>query len=215
MDEQQGFRSGRGTSDGVYILKRIQEISNKMKKTVYALFVDLAAAFDHIIRDFMFNSILNRIPPHVNSKIIQLLQNLYNDTTTSLAETPDDCFELFIGVRQGGPESPILYNLYMDFVMRVFLKKCSENGVKFLNLKYNIPCTASKTNRVTIGHHEVKWIGYADDLVLFFESAADMRKAANILCETFGYRVRCSMPLRAVAERQSRRTAFVVESICR
>ena len=186
MDEQQGFRSGRGTSDGVYILKRIQEISNKMKKTVYALFVDLAAAFDHIIRDFMFNSILNRIPPHVNSKIIQLLQNLYNDTTTSLAETPDDCFELFIGVRQGGPESPILYNLYMDFVMRVFLKKCSENGVKFLNLKYNIPCTASKTNRVTIGHHEVKWIGYADDLVLFFESAADMRKAANILCETFG-----------------------------
>ena len=156
-----------------------------MRKPVLALFVDLAAAFDHIVRDFMFNSILNRIPSDVNTKMIQLLQNLYNATTTSLAETPEDSFELHLGVRQGGPESPILYNLYMDFVMRVFLRKCSENGVKFLNLKYNIPCTASKTNRVTIGYHEVKWIGYADDLVLFFENVTDMQKAANILCETF------------------------------
>ena len=32
LDEQQGFRSGRGTTDGVYIVKRIHEISNKMKK---------------------------------------------------------------------------------------------------------------------------------------------------------------------------------------
>ena len=169
LDEQQGFRTGRGTADGVYIIKRVQEISSKMKKPVYALFVDLSAAFDHIIRDFMFNSILNRLPPNVNSKLIQLLQNFYIVTTTSLAETPDDCFELFLGVRQGGPESPILYNFYMDFVMRVFLKKCTESGLKFLNLKYKIPCTASKTNRTTVGHHEMKWIGYADDLVLFFE----------------------------------------------
>ena len=186
LDEQQGFRSGRGTADGVYIIKRVQEISNKMKKPVYALFVDLSAAFDHIIRDFMFNSILSRIPPNANLKLIHLLQNLYNATTTSLAETPDDCFQLFLGVRQGGPESPILYNFYMDFVMRVFLKKCSENGVKFLNLKYSIPCSASKTNRTTVGHHEMNWIGYADDLVLFFENISDMQKATDILCETFG-----------------------------
>ena len=74
----------------------------------------------------------------------------------------------------------------MDFVMRVFLKKCSENGVKFLNLKYSIPSSASKTNRTTVGHHEMNWIGYADDLVLFFENISDMQKATDILCETFG-----------------------------
>ena len=104
---------------------------------------------------------------------------------TSLAETPDDCFQLRLGVRQGGPESPILYNLYMDFVMRVFLQKCSSNGIKFLNLKYNIPCTASKTSRRTVGDNEVKWTGYADDLVLFFENISDMKKATQILCKTF------------------------------
>ena len=186
LDEQQGFRSGRGTTDGVYIVKRIHEISNKMKKTVYALFVDLAAAFDHIVREHMFDTILKRIPSDVNTKLIQLLKSLYDATTTSLAETPDDCFQLHLGVRQGGPESPILYNLYMDFVMRVFLQKCSSKGIRFLNLKYNIPCTASKTSRRTVGYHEVKWTGYADDLVLFFENVSDMRKAMQILCETFG-----------------------------
>ena len=185
LDEQQGFRSGRGTTDGVYIVKRIHEIANKMKKPVYALFVDLAAAFDHIVRKLMFDTILKRIPSDVNTKLIKLLKSLYDATTTSLAETPDDCFQLHLGVRQGGPESPILYNLYMDFVMRVFLQKCSSNGIKFLNLKYNIPCTASKTSRRTVGDHEVKWAGYADDLVLFFENIRDMKKATQILCETF------------------------------
>ena len=48
LDEQQGFRSSRGTTDGLYILKRIQQISNSSKKQLYALFVDLTAAFDHV-----------------------------------------------------------------------------------------------------------------------------------------------------------------------
>ena len=70
LDEQQGFRSGRGTTDGVYIDKRIHEISNKMKiKTVYVLFVDLAAAFDHIVRELTFDTILKRIPSDVNTKL--------------------------------------------------------------------------------------------------------------------------------------------------
>ena len=62
LDEQQGFRSSRGTTDGLYILKRIQQISNSSKKQLYALFVDLTAAFDHVRRDWLFNSIKQRFP---------------------------------------------------------------------------------------------------------------------------------------------------------
>ena len=80
LDQQQGFRSGRGTADCVFITKRIQQISEGMKKPIYALFIDLSAAFDHIIRSWLFKSIS-------------------------------------LSVRQGGPESPPLYNLYMDFVI--------------------------------------------------------------------------------------------------
>ena len=50
LDQQQGFRSGRGTTDGIFIAKRIQQVTDKMKKPAYILFVDLSAAFDHIER---------------------------------------------------------------------------------------------------------------------------------------------------------------------
>ena len=32
LDQQQGFRSGRGTAGGIYITKRIQQITDKMKR---------------------------------------------------------------------------------------------------------------------------------------------------------------------------------------
>ena len=60
MDQQQGFRRARGTTDGIFIVKRVQQISEKMKKPVYALFVDLSAVFDNVRREWMFKSIKNR-----------------------------------------------------------------------------------------------------------------------------------------------------------
>ena len=96
------------------------------------------------------------------------MESLYSFTTTALAETPDHLFELFIGVRQGGPESPFLYNLYMDYVM-------------FLNLKYRIPQEASQNNRINVGYTQIDWIDYADDLVLVLESTYDIEKAINLL----------------------------------
>ena len=41
LDQQQGFRSGLGTADGIFITKRIQQITDQMKKPTYLLFVDL------------------------------------------------------------------------------------------------------------------------------------------------------------------------------
>ena len=60
LDQQQGFRPGRGTKDGIYILNRLQQISNITKKPMYALFIDLTAAFDHVNRDWLFSSIKQR-----------------------------------------------------------------------------------------------------------------------------------------------------------
>ena len=56
---------------------------------------------------------------------------LYTYTTTALAETPGDVFELFLGVRQGGPESPPLYNLFMDYVMRIFMEASEKRELNF------------------------------------------------------------------------------------
>ena len=189
LDQQQGFRSGRGTADGIYITKRIQQITDKMKKPVYVLFVDLSAAFDHIVRPWLFKSVYQRFPLDVDTTIIQLLDALYKYTTTALSETPDDLFELLLGVRQGGPESPPLYNLYMDYVMRVFIDECETQGITFLELKFRIRSTATKredrSNKTYRGDQTVDWAGYADDLELFFEDEENLQKGLDLLDITF------------------------------
>ena len=185
LDQQQGFRMARGTTDGIFVAKNVQMITNKMKKPTFALFVDLSAAFDHVERSWLFKSIRMRFPNGKNENVIKLFESLYSYTTTALSETPDDKFELTVGVRQGGPESPMLYNLYMDFVMRIFLNECEKEGIKFLKLKYKIPKSASSTSKTTMGSFTLDWSGYADDLLILFEDENSLRRGVTILDETF------------------------------
>ena len=189
LDQQQGFRSGRGTADGIFVIKRIQQISDKMRKPTFLLFIDLSAAFDHINRKWLFKSIYQRLPEGANRKLFQLLQSLYEYTTTSLAEIPDDIFKLTLGVRQGGPESPPLFNLYMDYVMRVFMDTCDRENIKFLKLNYRVPPSATTREEryanTYRGNHRADWTGYADDLTLMFDDVDNLQKGINVLDETF------------------------------
>ena len=87
----------------------------------------------------------NRFPEgHNNNILFQLLQPLYANTTTALDGNPDEIFKTYLGVRQGLPESPFLYSLYMDYVMRVFLLQCEAEQVHFMKLNYAIPPSATK-----------------------------------------------------------------------
>ena len=185
QDQQQGFRAGRGTTDAIYTIKRVHQITNNMKTPTYLLFIDLTAAFDCVKRPWLFTSILQRLSNDEDREIFKLLKSLYSCTTTALAENPDDVFDIEIGVRQGGPEAPLLFNLFIDYVMRVFLHSCSLTGIRFLNLKHRIPAEASQTKRETVGFHVFDWIGYADDLVLMFNNISDTQNALNLLDETF------------------------------
>ena len=188
LDQQQGFRSGRGTADGIFITKRVQQISDAMKRSVYVLFVDLSAAFDHVIRDWLFKSIYQRLPPNEDKTLFKILEAVYSHTTTALSETPLDVFELSTGVRQGGPESPPLYNLFMDYVMRVYEHECSKENIQFVKFKYRIrttACTREERMADYYGDHLVDWSGYADDIELFLDTPADLQNALTLLHSVF------------------------------
>jgi len=79
----------------------------------------------------------------------------------------------------------MLYNLFMDFIMRIYIEKCKQNGIKFLKLKYKIPEIASATSRTASGEMTVDWCGYADDLLLVFDDLESLRKGIKLLDETF------------------------------
>ena len=65
--------------------------------------------------------------------MIELMESLYSHTTTVVAQTPDDNFELTTGGRQGWSESPTLFNVFIDFIIRVFqMYRCTSIDSKFL-----------------------------------------------------------------------------------
>ena len=137
----------------------------------------------------MFQSIYQRFPPGADTKLIELFESLYSYSTTSLAETPDDIFELLLGLRQGGPESPPLCNLVMDYGMRIFMDVCEKREINFLRLNYLIRSTATtreyRAKSSTVGTHNTDWVGYADDLNLLFEDIENHQRGLQALHETF------------------------------
>ena len=50
-------------------------------------------------------------------KIASLLKALYTGTKAAINNTVNS-FQVHTGCRQGGIESPVLFNIYMDFVLR-------------------------------------------------------------------------------------------------
>ena len=71
-----------------------------MQKPSLLLFNDLIEAFGQVVRKWLFESIYQRFPQDIEPKLFRLLVSLYSKTTTSLAQNPDDIFELLLEVRQ-------------------------------------------------------------------------------------------------------------------
>ena len=92
-----------------------------------------------------------------------------------------------LGVRQGGSESPLLFNLYMDYVMRVYLAECARKKIKFMKSKYTVPKFVFQSNVLfdEYGEQTLDWVGYADDLLLAFSEQAELRKGLIILNNVF------------------------------
>ena len=77
----------------------------------------------------------------------QIIEELYKKTTAYMTDDPDKKeFDVSAGVRQGGCESPSLYNLYMDFVMRVFKVEKEKAGIKGVAIKFRIPNHGANRN---------------------------------------------------------------------
>ena len=138
------------------------------------------AAYDWCVRTWLFQSIYNRIDPTDNTethKCVRIMEELYKRTLSNMKGEEDDYFEIKSGVRQGGSETPNLYNLYMDYIMRVY-----ENSAKELDLgiylKFRIKDQARKR-----GDHDYHgtgvycWLGYAADLVIPSESQEKLQIA--------------------------------------
>ena len=139
----------------------------------------LPAAFDHIHRDWLFSSVRVTLG---ESKLINLLENMYKKTECYMTTTPKARFQTSAGVRQGGNESIYLYNLSANHCIKLlFRDRCVEKNLQTFQLQYKIPKECSKSGqKPTNSTTEIHSIGYADDLVVDANNIEDLQSMLNI-----------------------------------
>lgn len=166
-ENQLGFRKGKGTRDAIFITRVLIERAIEKKKTIYLCFIDYTKAFDRVRHDKLMELMRKTgIPNHE----IRLIANLYWRQTATVRTNKGETEEIEIkrGIRQGCILSPVLFNLYSEYLIEEALNNSS--GLK-------------------INGQNVNNIRFADDTVLIAESIEDLQgmvKALNDECKVFG-----------------------------
>ena len=187
-EAQFGFRRNRSTNDGIFVVRNIIQ---KYNDTLIAVYIDLTAAYDHVPRDFLFRVLSMRTGAH---HLIAILKKMYENTTASIRGT-EAKFDILIGCRQGGQESPCIFNYYFDYVLKIAaheIDKAFPSGWG-IDFEYNIPYLCSnreqRNNGKLRGIEVVRWILYADDVVLFCKTSEEAEQLLIIIndtCKRFG-----------------------------
>ena len=168
---QIGFRAGCRTSDHIFVLKTLTDIYKKKKKKLFSCFVDLQKAYETVWHNGLFYKLLQT---GISAKIVRLLQDLYKKTSScvKLNNSISDYFDVSVGVRQGCVLSPILFNIYVDGIVK-----------DILNVN---------TNPAMLGQMKVPLLMYADDIVLLSESAPGLQNGMNAIhtfCLKWGLKI--------------------------
>ena len=116
-ESQCGFRTNRGTTDMVFVLRQIQEKCREQNKGLYISFVDLTKAFDTVNREGLWK-ILKRLgcPP----KFLKLIVQLHEDQRGQVRHSNDlsQSFPISNGVKQGCVLAPTLFTIFFSMMLQ-------------------------------------------------------------------------------------------------
>jgi hypothetical protein len=162
-EAQCGFRKGRGCVDQIYNLKECLSMSRQKGKEVYMCFIDLRKAYDSVNRDLLWKAMREY---GVSEKIVKILNSLYDNTRAKVRVNGklSEFLSLKTGVKQGCVLSPLLFNVFLDWVIQKVLRVEGEGGIeirfstqrKWLNLK----------DKDLTEQMRVNLLMYADDMVV-------------------------------------------------
>ena len=182
-NSQFGFRSNRSTTDAIFILQNVINISSE---PIFICFIDLKAAYDWINRDILFKILDIRIK---SPTLVKILKSFYTGTSACIKGSKI-FFKTFTGCRQGGLESPLLFNIYLDFVLRCIehevLQKFPNTGLKY---SYLIPGHCSTREQRSVhglsGFQRLRILLYADDIALLCTDVDELSEIVKIYNKTF------------------------------
>ena len=156
LDDQAGFRKGRGARSQIANIRWIIDKAREFQKDIYFCFIDYAKAFDCVDHNKLWKILKEmRIPDHLKC----LLRNLYagQEAAVRTGHGTIDWFQIGKGVHQGCILSPCLFNLYAENIKRNSRLEEAQAGIK-------------------IGGRNINNLSYADDTTLMAESKEELKK---------------------------------------
>ena len=188
LRSQCGFRANRSTTDAIYILRQLLENTRRVKEPMYIAFVDLKAAYDWIPRDALFKCLEIRLRSPL---LVSILRALYTGTK-AYVKGSKHLFDTLVGCRQGALESPVLFNIYMDFVVRVARQEVLKERPDLdagMKVEYCIPNEVSpreyRSEAPAHGTTRITELLYADDEAIFANSIEELKIILEIYDRTF------------------------------
>jgi len=172
-----GFSLRQGTPDGIFITKRIQQITNSIKNSHRTF-----RWFERSVRPHSKNLVIQVNPSKTcidqrysfsksRSCILQYNKSSIRDTR-----------RYFWAIYRSETRRPFSTTVQSFYGLRnaSIWKRMRRRNVQFIKLKYRIrpnACTREERMSGYHGNHLVDWSGYADDLELFLENVNNLQKA--------------------------------------
>ena len=159
---QIGFVKGHSTSDHIFLLQTIiEKVVKRGKQKLYTAFIDFKKAYDTVDRKLLFERMKEL---DINGLFLKNVMSMYKHTRYSikLKDGYLDALDSNLGLKQGCPLSPLLFNLYIDDINELFHNQCDP-----INLQGS----------------EINHFLYADDLVLLSSTPEGLQKCINNLQE--------------------------------
>ena len=138
-EEQAGFRAGRSTVEQIFTCRILMEKHLQHQRDLFHNFIDFRKAFDRVWHEGLWQ-VLRQFG--IEEGLIQAIQALYNTASSAvlLNNQIGDYFKTTVGVRQGCLLSPVLFNLFLENIMREtlhdFHSTISVGGRTINNLRF-------------------------------------------------------------------------------
>ncbi len=150
---QKGFSPEEGTASNLLLLQHIINRAKKRHTNLQVCFVDFRKAFDSVGHPSILQAIRRWGFP---TELIDYVGQFYARASTCIM---GELVNVSRGVLQGDPLSPILFNVTLDWVLSSLPE---EVGVE-------------------CGGQSLRYLAFADDVVLFSNTPAGMRKSLDSL----------------------------------
>ena len=171
---QAGFTKGSQTNDHLFALHTITSKYKKLKKKVYAVFIDLRKAFDLVCRQAL---LLKLAKSGITGNFYNVLKSMYTSSTghIKLSGKISDKFNIGKGTEQGHPLSPELFKVYFKDLSDL-LNKLSKNSPE-------------------LHGHPISHLAWADDVVIMSLDANSLQQQLCLIeefCNTWGLEINTS-----------------------